>query len=177
MANYLQKAIPPSSSLRFQLSYEESGSWMNGCLSLTLQGQLNNQTVQLQGHYCKEEFAFQGRYDCSWHMGPSPLLSWLELIPLWGISFDFLVAIMNSLLDTAFFLVSCEKHFVCNTTRNITCFSVEKMSCLSPGCHFWKDATLCNHAVSVGKVLFSNIVLKCRGGENTFGNKTHAPAH
>lgn len=68
--------------------------------------------------------------------GPSPVLSWLELIPQWGISFDFLVAVLNSFLDTPVFLVSCKKNQKTMQPRNITCFRGETMSCLSPGCHF-----------------------------------------
>lgn len=42
---------------------------------------VSNKTVQMRGHYCKKEFALQGRYNCSWLAGPTPFLPWLELSP------------------------------------------------------------------------------------------------
>lgn len=144
MANYFQKATTPPPHppiLHFVLPTLLWGKWlMNERLSVAdpsrAAKQSNSSSCRLCCRYCKEESAFQGRYNCSWHMR----------------SFTSLVLIrVNTSVRHLFWFFSRRFEFISRypglssvlwkkqktmQPRNITCFRGEKMSCLSPGCHF-----------------------------------------
>lgn len=130
MANYLQKATSPFSTLFYQLSYEEK--WLtNGWLIVAYP----SCKMQLLGHHSKVEFAFQERCNRTWHIGPSEFMSWLELLLQRKASLGifFSVPFLNNFLILQFSSRPVNKHVVYNTCQG---HHPEKRSCLSPGCHF-----------------------------------------
>lgn len=115
----------------------------------------------------KRSLLFQGRYDCSWHMGSDAVPAMIRVDSMARLHlFEFQLPFFE-FMPRHGSLSSCPvKHtFVYNpgTTYFFKCRG--KMSCLPSGCHFflWKEAPLCHDAVSEGQVLFSDIVLKMQG--------------
>lgn len=140
-------------------------------------------------HYRKQDFAFQGRRNCSWHMAPMQLPSWLRLITsvTFLTSFPYGMLIFSGYFVFVFPTPQCPvKHTRGGGGGVKQPREREKYHLICRKCHvylplvtfLWKDATACHRAVPprclCGPCYFSKPLLKC-GGE--LQEMWHAPQH